>query len=252
MSLLSMRMTDRTTIPLIAGLLVAGAVLACGCLGQDAANQEQEIVAKNGTITYVDLEGGFYGIAAEDGTRYLPLNLSEEYRVDGMNVTFTGSVREDTVTIQQWGTPIEIAAIEQTDGGEIVTGNGTVTYVDLEGGFYGIVADDGSQYLPANLSEEFAVDGKRVSFTAAVQQDVVTIQMWGTPVEILSIEETSAIAPAEPAGGMVGLANPAAVYCLEQGYAYEIRKNPDGSEYGVCMLENGTEVDAWELYYRNH
>ncbi len=247
-----MHMTNRNSIYLIAGLIVAGAVLACGCLGQDAAHQEQKVVATNGTITYVDLEGGFYGIIAEDGTQYLPLNLSEEYRVDGMNVTFAGSVREDTVTAQQWGTPIEIAAIERIDGEGIIAADGTVTYVDLEGGFYGIVADDGSQYLPANLPEEFAVDGKRVRFTAEVRQDVVTIQMWGIPVEILTIEETNTTAPIVPGEGLSGIANPAAVYCIEQGYAYEIRTNPDGSEYGVCIFENGTEVDAWEFYYQNH
>ncbi|WP_301664029.1 putative hemolysin [Methanoculleus frigidifontis] len=245
-------MTIRKSVYLITGLLVAGAMLTCGCLGQEAANQEQEIVAKNGTITYVDLEGGFYGIVAEDGTRYLPLNLSEEYRVDGMNVTFVGSLREDTVTIQQWGTPIEIAAIEQTDERTVIAGNGTVTYVDLEGGFYGIVADDGARYLPLNLAEEYAADGKRVSFTAEVQQDVVTIQQWGVPVKILTIEETTATAPAMPGAGVSGIANPAAVYCQEQGYAYEIRANPDGSEYGVCIFENGTEMDAWEFYYQNH
>jgi putative hemolysin len=250
MSLLSMHMTNRNSIYLIAGLIVAGAVLACGCLDQKTQSKEQ--VTGNGTITYVDLEGGFYGIITEGGDRYYPLDLPDDYKVDGMRVRFTAIITEDTVTVQQWGTPAEIAAIERIDGDGTITADGTVTYVDLEGGFYGIVADDGGQYLPANLSEEFAVDGKRVHFTAVEQQDVVTIQMWGTPVEILTIEETNTTAPAIPGEGLSGIANPAAVYCIEQGYAYEIRTNPDGSEYGVCIFENGTEVDAWEFYYQNH
>ncbi len=250
MSLPAMRMIPRYPIYLIAGLIVACAVTACGCLDQESQSKEQ--ITGNGTITYVDLEGGFYGIITEGGDQYYPLNLPDEYKVDGMRVEFTATITEDTVTVQQWGTPIEIAAIKRIDENGTIAADGTVTYVDLEGGFYGIVADDGSQYLPANLPEEFAVDGKRVHFTAVVQQDVVTIQMWGTPVEIFTIEETNTTAPAIPGEGLSGIANPAAVYCIEQGYAYEIRTNPDGSEYGVCISENGTEVDAWEFYYQNH
>ena len=45
------------------------------------------------------------------------------------------------------------------------------------------------------------------------------------------------------------LANPAAVYCTSKNYGYEIRKNPDGSEYGVCILPGGTECEEW-AYYR--
>jgi hypothetical protein len=68
-----------------------------------------------------------------------------------------------------------------------VTGTGTVTYIDLEGGFYGIVADDGKQYLPQNLDPAFAQDGLSVRFTLK-PVDVATIQQWGEPVEVVSIE----------------------------------------------------------------
>jgi len=44
------------------------------------------------------------------------------------------------------------------------------------------------------------------------------------------------------------IANPAAVACLQDDYEYEIRKNPDGSEYGVCILPDGTVCDAWKYY----
>lgn len=45
------------------------------------------------------------------------------------------------------------------------------------------------------------------------------------------------------------LANPAAVFCTSKNYGYEIRKNPDGSEYGVCIFPGGKECDAW-AYFR--
>jgi putative hemolysin len=45
------------------------------------------------------------------------------------------------------------------------------------------------------------------------------------------------------------LANPAAVFCKEKNYGYEIRKNPDGSEYGVCIFPDGRECEEW-AYFR--
>jgi hypothetical protein len=47
------------------------------------------------------------------------------------------------------------------------------------------------------------------------------------------------------------MANPAATFCVENDGEYQIRKNSDGSEYGICILEDGTEVDAWD-YLRSH
>lgn len=69
-----------------------------------------------------------------------------------------------------------------------VSGTGTIRFIDLEGGFFGILADDGSEYLPLNLPAEFENDGLRVSFEANIAKDVTTIQQWGVPVNITRIE----------------------------------------------------------------
>ena len=69
----------------------------------------------------------------------------------------------------------------------IVSDVGTVQYVELEGGFYGIVADDSTRYQPQNMAEEYQEDGLRVRFRAATKDSVMTAQMWGQPVEILDI-----------------------------------------------------------------
>ena len=69
-----------------------------------------------------------------------------------------------------------------------VEGTGTVVFVELEGGFYGIVADDGARYEPLNLPVEFQQDGLRVRFRARVRKDVASVHMWGRPVELLQIE----------------------------------------------------------------
>lgn len=71
-----------------------------------------------------------------------------------------------------------------------VSGRGTITYIDLEGGFYGIITDEGAKYLPLNLPDGYASDGTEVDFTAVITQDCATIAMWGVPVNLLSITRT--------------------------------------------------------------
>jgi hypothetical protein len=70
----------------------------------------------------------------------------------------------------------------------LVRSRGIVLYNDLEGGFYGILADDGSRYLPQNLPREYTEDKLRVNFTAALRPDIITTSNWGTPVEIKTID----------------------------------------------------------------
>jgi putative hemolysin len=60
-----------------------------------------------------------------------------------------------------------------------------------------------------------------------------------------------AIAPAEEANEepATGLANPASVYCQEQGGTVEIRTDAEGGQYGVCIFDDGSECDEW-AYFR--
>ncbi|MDD5419433.1 MAG: DUF333 domain-containing protein [Methanomicrobiaceae archaeon] len=218
-----------------------------------SAIAETEVVAGNGTIVYIDLEGGFYGIVGDDGGEYLPLNLDEAFAMNGTRVAFAAEVM-DVATIQMWGTPVEILAMSEKGQATYVAGRGTVTFVDLEGGFYGIVGDDGRPYLPLNLSERYRVDGMSIVFAGRVAEDTATIQMWGTPIEILDVpwaSQSNATAGGTVTMTIAGIPNPAAAFCIEQGCTCEIRKNPDGSEYGVCILPDGSEIDEWE-YYRQH
>lgn len=69
-----------------------------------------------------------------------------------------------------------------------VAGTGTIVYQDLEGGFYGLIADaDSARYNPINLEASFQEDGLRVRFEGR-PADVMTVQMWGTPLELTRIE----------------------------------------------------------------
>lgn len=45
-----------------------------------------------------------------------------------------------------------------------------------------------------------------------------------------------------------GMANPASVYCDEQGGTLEIRSDASGGQYGVCMFDDGTECEEWAYF----
>ncbi|MBN1638987.1 MAG: protease inhibitor I42 family protein [Ignavibacteriales bacterium] len=68
-----------------------------------------------GTIRYIELEGGFYGILSDDGQKYDPINLPQEYHVDGLQIEFTFNKRDDVSSFRQWGTIIEIITIKLLD-----------------------------------------------------------------------------------------------------------------------------------------
>lgn len=66
---------------------------------------------------------------------------------------------------------------------------GTMMHVPLSGGFWGIKADNGKQYRPVKpLPEEFRQAGLRVRATVEPAQ-VMSIFMWGTDVDVKSIEK---------------------------------------------------------------
>ena len=70
-----------------------------------------------------------------------------------------------------------------------VEGTGTIQYNDFEGGFYGIVGDDGKYYDTINLPIEYEEDGLRVKYTLKILEDQMSFHMWGIVVEIIEIEK---------------------------------------------------------------
>jgi len=47
----------------------------------------------------------------------------------------------------------------------------------------------------------------------------------------------------------VNIPNPAAAYCKQHGYEYEIRTSDDGNQSGVCVFPDGSICDEW-AYFR--
>jgi hypothetical protein len=78
----------------------------------------------------------------------------------------------------------EATGSSSTDTVEIT---GTVTFVNLEGGFFTIQGNDGSTYTPINLPESFRKDGLEINALVRPRPDVMSIHMVGPIIEIVDI-----------------------------------------------------------------
>jgi len=135
-----------------------------------------------GTIVYNDFEGGFYGIVGDDGNHYDPINLPEYLEVQNLRVRFSG-LYTGYGSFHMWGRSInitEICEIIEDEGGEIV-------HNDFEGGFYGIVGDNGDYYDPINLPSIYQIEDLRVTFSADILNQS-SIHMWGSVIGITKID----------------------------------------------------------------
>ena len=70
-----------------------------------------------------------------------------------------------------------------------IQGTGTIRYIDLEGGFYGIITDDQKHYDPSNLPEVLKQDNFRVEFKALVSSNQDDIHQWGKIIYLLEIKQ---------------------------------------------------------------
>ena len=56
--------------------------------------------------------------------------------------------------------------------------------------------------------------------------------------------------PEQPA--RIGMANPASAYCVEKGGKLSIQKDAAGNQTGLCALPDGTAIEEWTLFRRDH
>jgi len=82
---------------------------------------------------------------------------------------------------------IVLSALGCFERDQIVSDTGTVVFVALEGGFFGIIDDHQRQWDPSNLPKEFQTDSLRVRFEGVIT-DRPTFHMWGRTVELTSIK----------------------------------------------------------------
>ena len=64
-----------------------------------------------GTVVYKNIEGGFFAIDSDDGSKYDPINLPESFRKDGLKVKVTARRRIDAMSLHMYGAIIEVVNI---------------------------------------------------------------------------------------------------------------------------------------------
>ena len=64
---------------------------------------------------------------------------------------------------------------------------GTVKYIDLGTGFWGIIDKSGKEWLPINMPEQLKHEGKEVT-CRVIPYDGFTTHMWGEAVKVVSFQ----------------------------------------------------------------
>jgi hypothetical protein len=81
--------------------------------GGTAPPPAEAILRLTGTVHHLDLEGGVYVIRTEDGTQYRPVELPEEFRVDGLAVEAEAKRRDDLMSVDMVGPAVELLDIRK-------------------------------------------------------------------------------------------------------------------------------------------
>ena len=100
-------------------LVISAGVLAMpGCESAGAIRAQQpssELQNAKGAVVAVRPDAGWWGIVpdADRGTRYAPDRLPDEFKVEGLRVTFSGRVKPVDPNVRAWGVPLELTAIRR-------------------------------------------------------------------------------------------------------------------------------------------
>lgn len=207
-------MAEKFGLLVILALICSLIIFTSGCITPNKGSQPADnvtvppanIIEGKGTVRYNGIGGGFYGIISDDGSEYFPVNIANEFKVDGQRVSFTAVLKENETSVYQWGTAIEIKNIQkiteipktsQTASptsvqtsviqGDKVSATGRIDYITIAGGFYGIIADDGMEFFPVNLPSAYKVKDTRVRFEGTLEKNVTSIYQWGQAVNITTI-----------------------------------------------------------------
>jgi hypothetical protein len=83
-------------------------IMVSGCNGGG-----KDVISGTGRIQYIAQGEGFYGIIGDDGENYEPIDLTQRFQKDDLQIRFEANILKDINSIYMWGTAIEITKIEK-------------------------------------------------------------------------------------------------------------------------------------------
>ncbi|MCV6638515.1 hypothetical protein [Candidatus Albibeggiatoa sp. nov. NOAA] len=66
-------------------------------------------------VKYVDIENGFYGFETIEGRKYLPTNMPDSFKQEGLIIQVVAVRQPHVVGIHMWGEYIRIISIQMVD-----------------------------------------------------------------------------------------------------------------------------------------
>ena len=93
-------------------LVSFASVLTGACISNLRAGSTEDEISFAGEVRWISVEGGFFGLVTEDGRKFFPLNLPEEFKKEGLKIKVKGNIKKGIATVQMWGAPFEIREIE--------------------------------------------------------------------------------------------------------------------------------------------
>jgi hypothetical protein len=81
--------------------------------------KEDKTMILTGQIRYQSFEGGFYSFIANDGKKYMPSDLKEEHRKNGLIVEMKVQPITNRMTTQQFGTLVKVLEIKIIDDSKV-------------------------------------------------------------------------------------------------------------------------------------
>jgi len=65
-----------------------------------------------GKVVYQNIGMGCWGIVANNGKEYRPVNMPEQLKTEGAKVTVSARTVMESVSMFMWGTPVKITSFE--------------------------------------------------------------------------------------------------------------------------------------------
>lgn len=65
-----------------------------------------------GKVVYQNLGMGFWGIVDQDGNEWRPINMPEQLKYDGKEVSVSIKEVEEDVSMFMWGTAVKVLSFE--------------------------------------------------------------------------------------------------------------------------------------------
>ena len=107
------------------------------------------------------------------------------------------------------------------------------------------MANPASTYCVQKGGESIIVKGKDGEYGVCKLKDGTAVEEW----EYYRQNTPDSTSKNEP---VIGMPNPASVFCEKHGGKSINVKDKDGNEVGKCQFKDGTKVDEWHDYRENN